>query len=277
MNKVKFSVQILFVLCATQLLIADVPKGFKFKQSNLHIFGIAPPALIYVADSLGRRTGADPSMPLTKYGSQGNKPWNGLTEIPLSQVIQQIGGDESDSSLPSTETNWNINIYDGGKQTYTINFQGVAAGLEEMKLDAISKGNKTITSIIELFVEPNKLRKIYVIFNPSNNSVSVKRVISNDDLLNDVQTACKLNLITSSKICEHLDKMASSIKEALEDKHFEKAEELVKAFLQYLEVGESDDKDDQWAIQEPALTILKEDTKALLADIQKSESENDKK
>ena len=72
-------------LCAGPAL-ADLPAGYQMKSDSLVLVLQAPPALVYITDGQGRKTGADPSKVLNPDGSQDPKVV--LTEIPFSQAAQ---------------------------------------------------------------------------------------------------------------------------------------------------------------------------------------------
>src|SRR5208282_5054159 len=123
------------VLSFFNLVLADVLHGFRYQQSDLSIAAIVPPALIYVENGQGQRVGVDPSSPLNNDGSQGNKVDSGLTEIPLSHVLQlnQSVFDGSNYS-PRPDTDWNMEIYDSSPQTFVIHLKGLVAGNDEISV-----------------------------------------------------------------------------------------------------------------------------------------------
>src|SRR5579859_2551092 len=101
--------------------------GHHWTISSLEFATSAPPILMTVVDSNGRRTGGDPSMPVGIHGQQGAHSNSGFAEIPLSAVDQtNIANDETDEDQPTTL--WEVFILDGGRQTYTVNLFGIVTG-----------------------------------------------------------------------------------------------------------------------------------------------------
>jgi len=268
MNKKLVIFSILMAIGFFGVAQGTLPKGYRFKNSNLNIFATTPPALIYITDNEGNRTGADPSGSMTSYGFQGPKPWSGLSEIPLSQSIQQTNFDESNPNATITSTNWDISIYDGGRQTYTINLLGKSTGTEEIAITGIyPKGSgKGTRAKFNVLVNAGQTRQITVAFDPSQKSIMTTPIVNNGDLLNDIKSACAQNLIEYRE-CDFLQAKAELIQKALDRKEKKEAEKLIKSFL--CNLGElkgdgDDDRDDRDAIKEPALTVLVNDAKALL-------------
>src|SRR5258708_275977 len=71
-NNLKYIIPMFGVAFLTFLnLGADVPLGYIWKNSLLDIHTTTPPALMYVQDSSGRRTGGNPSLPVNSVGRQG--------------------------------------------------------------------------------------------------------------------------------------------------------------------------------------------------------------
>ncbi len=246
-----------------QVVIAQGITTFKFSQTELNIFSGAPPALVYVTDSKGRRTGADPTQSITSNGYQDSPP-TGLMEIPSSMVLQ-------DRLENGSGTGWTVSIGDGGTQTYTINILGMVAGDEEIGVSAVILNNPDLAlkaaKNIFVFVSPSQLRKLTLTFDPIQGTANVTRLVSGGDLLIDVQTACQLNLITSSRVCKQMEGVAEAIQNALSANRKSEANELLKRFLYMLGDSRPDgclDKDDHGSITKTALTILIEDAKALL-------------
>ena len=267
----------LFLMFFIQNINADIPQGYKVQKDFFIISTKTPPALLYIVDAHGNRAGINPSFitNLDQYGIL--KKVNGfLNEIPLSQSEQQNNGDPNNNFSPSPTTPCLITILDGGNQTYTINLVGITEGVQRVTVKDLPLGRPSNPQGTKVYVliGPNIVKQIKVAVNTDTNTTDISRVVGNGDLLNDVKTACQLNQITSGHVCKHLEDIAEAIQGALDHHHYEEAERLIWVFLHSL--GESrtegcKDDDDHAAIQEPALTILKEDAKALLAQVQKDE------
>lgn len=92
--------------------------------------------------------------------------------------------------------------------------------------------------------------------------------------MNDIKAACSLNQITSQRVCKHLEKKAEGIQDALDKHRGEEAEKLARNFLRSLGENMGEGIDEHSFVQEPALTILKSDAEALLAQIKQDEKHN---
>jgi hypothetical protein len=242
---------------------------FQFKQSDLFITSEAPPALVYVSDNQGRITGANPNQPVDSNGYQGDIPSSGLREIPSSLVLQ-------DRIENNSANGWNIDIADGGAQTYTINILGIITGNAQIDVGATLLNNpaqsKNTFKNIHVLINPGQLRKVILAFDPVQGKTNLQPVVANGDLLNDVKAACQLNLITSKRICKYLEKKADAIQSALDEKHNHEAKALIVSFLHNLGELRGDgcnDEDDREPIQKNALKALIEDAKALLVQLDK--------
>jgi hypothetical protein len=252
----------------------SIPAGYIWKISSFDVLASTPPVQIYVEDFQGNITGADPSVGVDQYGIQGSFK-GGIAKIPLSCVSQENNADEN--NVPDDHTGWNITFVDGGKQTYKIHLKGIMSAATTIYLSAIYDrhiGKPSIETQLLLLATPNISKEVDVTFDPIQNTITTKPILTDGDLLTDVKTACQLNLITSSAVCKRLEKKGAAIQDALEDKRQEKAEELINSFLRSLgelKGDDDNDKDDRNAIKEPALTILKEDVKALLASLEKGD------
>jgi len=246
--------------------------NFKPKNYWLGITAEAPPAMMWVADSQGRRAGADPGKSVDQNGIQGDG-LHGLEEIPASVTDQQNIQNDS-TGQPQPRTLWSVSIPDGGPNTYTLNLKGIVSGTCYVGIHVGSNSSKNSNNYFGVFVTPNSVKQLNVSFDTNHLTTTVQRVAENGDLLADVKTACYLNEITSSRVCKRLEKQAKAIQDALDHHHYEEAGRLIWVFLHSL--GDSrpegcKDDDDHSAVQEPALTILKEDAKALLAQVEKEE------
>ena len=270
-----FFIFILILLGVFQNAKAVVPDIHELKNNDFSVYSDAPPVLVYITDSLGNLTGADPSLPINSYGEQGTAV-SGLNEIPNSFVLQQNIGSDNPSNLnqPQPSTLWDIEVYDGGKQTYTINVKGLVTASARIEVDGLIVGNGEARNVFYTLVQPGQLHKINVTFNPAEKKLDVQRIVSGNDLLKDVQNACRMNLITSPLACQFLTKEAELIQDALNQKHYEEARSLIWIFLHSLGYSRPEgcqDPDNQAYVLEPALTVLKEDAEALLDTLPKDD------
>ncbi len=266
-----------FLMNIVSVVQGEIPQGYKVKKDFFTISTNTPPALLYVVDSQGRRTGINPSY-LSKIDQYGIlEDLHGLlSEIPLSNSEQQNNGDPNNNFAPSPTTPCLITILDGGNQTYTINLIGITQGVQDIVVqDApLTPLPKAPQNEFFVLIQPNGVKQINVAVNTDAHTTAITRVVGNSDLLSDVMIACQQNLITSKHVCKYLEKKAEAIQGALEDKNYKRAEELIWDFLHLL--GDSrpagcHDDDYHNVIEEPALTILKEDAKALSAQLEENQ------
>ena len=261
---------ILIFVCLPGLAFAL--NNFKPQTEWISFYGSAPPAFFYVTNNAGQKAGADPALAFTPLGQQGDG-LHGVEEI-TNSVADQENFRNDMTGQPSKHTHWSVRIPDGGNQTYTVNIIGLNAGegTLEIRTDIVKRPKMSRIIDEKFLVDKGSTKKYVVSYNSANSSLSVIAMVSNKDLLNDVKTACQLNEITSEHACKRLEEKAEAIQDALDKHHYEKAEELIWSFLHML--GDSrpegcGDDDDHQAVKEPALTILKEDAKALLKQIEK--------
>jgi hypothetical protein len=244
-------------------------------DTMLSISTSTPPALVWVVDSQGRKTGADPTIPINPNGQQmANYPYGPLDGIPNSESEQQCINDSATGVGQSTTT-WFINVKTTSTQTFTINDMGVSTGVSDLTIFGLFPGFRNKKSI-SLLVNAGSTHQIEVSFNPQQKNLLLTRVVEPGDLLNDVKTSCQLNLITSRHVCKHLEDKAEEIKDALTSNQNKRAEGLIYIFLHYLGDSrpiECSDEDDHDVIQQAALTILVEDAKALLKSIENAEGD----
>lgn len=265
---------LLISIAAAQGRVIDL----SYRKENFSISTRIPPASLYVEDSLGRRTGIDPAYisKIDQYGILVDQK-GFLYDIPSSDIDQQNFASDDAASAPMPFTPTLIDIGDGGNQTYTINLVGITEGVQRITVqDAPAARNapNAPQNIFFILTQPNEVKQVKVTVNANAYTTSITRVVGSSGLLNDVKTACQLNLITSHHVCKRLEEKAEAIQDVLEKHHYEEAEKLVWVFLHSL--GDSrpegcKEEDHHDAVKEPALTILKEDAKALLAQIEQEE------
>lgn len=272
------------VLLSLFLLVASASNGIinKWQNSHLSINAQAPPALVYVTNSNGDRTGANPALPLNANGQQAGSQF-GLNEIPNSLSQQDniaVGSIDAGTLATNAHTMWKLDIFDSGKQTYTINALGVAAGTQLITVIGIIKeGGSSIhhfDTTVQVLVSPGQTRQVSLTFDPVSGTLATQPVIGNGDLLTDIKSACAQALI-EKWACVFLKDKAERIQKALDEKRYGEARDLVQSFLYNLgELGGhgDNDRDCHTAIQEPALAIIKADAKALLTQLDKGEYHN---
>ncbi|HVM33158.1 MAG TPA: hypothetical protein VMU88_08490 [bacterium] len=244
----------------------NIPNNYRWHQSVLSIDTRTPPAQIYIEDSKGRMLGSDPALAPNSIGEQ-NWPYGGLSQIPLSSVEQQDVGDDENGGQPDTTTGWLMSILDGTSQTFVVHLKGVANGATTVFVEALFRKKPGVYSPFPVLMRPNLTKEVEVAFDPVARTIGINRVVNNDDVLKDVESACQLNLIASDRACKHFEEMAEAIQDALEHRRTREAKDLTLNFL--FSLGDSrppkcQEEDDHRFVKEPALTILEEDAKALL-------------
>ena len=276
----KMMLVLILILATSGFVLADVPHGFKWEQTDLVISVSAPPALAFVENSSGQRAGADYSSSTNANGTQGNGLDSGLTEIPKSHVWQQNDSTYDNNDYTNNSyTLWNINIYDSAPQTYTINLEGIASGTVTVNVSGLSraKGTKPVESDLNVLINNGQIRQISLAYNPTSKTLSTTPIVTNDDLLNDIKSACAQNLIAHRE-CDFLEDKAERIQKALDHHRYEEAKDLIKSFLcnlGELKSDKDDDRDCHGFIKELALTILIDDAKALLKTIPRKDRDDD--
>jgi hypothetical protein len=268
---------------------ADLPAGYQMKSDSLILMLEAPPALVYLTDGQGRKTGADPSKALNPDGSQGPKN-SGLSEIPLSQVVQTAMAAQAatpvpnaselsqtptpsatalttPSPAPAASTGWTLSVLDGGSQTYSVYLKGVAFGVAGVKMSGSFKGTLTKASnSFGVLVSPGKTRQVNVIFDTDGKSIGFKPVASARDLADDVQIAAKLKLITSARAVGYLCAQANAAQGGFRNVQGG-ARHHLELFLHA--IGESrppgcTDENDSADVSDPVRKILTDEAQAVL-------------
>lgn len=231
-------------------------------RPSLNVTSDAPPALLVVVDSLGRRAGVDLAKAVTSYGDG-----TAFSEIPESIVDPLSNTRETgpDAGKPDPRTSWLVDLYTVSTQAYKVELHGLQAAATSI----IYKGWKpavngrkrflhTDTLHIACFVRPNTITKFQITFDPGNLTVSVERLLEPQELGQDIETACALNLIQPQGICQSLQAKATEAEESYHRGNNKAAQGELNAFLGELSAQGSKH------IKEPALTILREEAQALL-------------
>lgn len=257
----------ILILVLFQILLTDWAYGYQFKQNDLSVSAEAPPVLIYVENKAGQKTGADPALPMTSEGGEGNSGSTGLDEIPISQAIQ-IRGEGASSTV------WNIDIYDADRQIYTVYLKGLAFGVAEIQADGIVVGGKELRRNIYVLISPGETRKVSLEFypdvNPNISNLSLQSFVSQSDFVEDVRKAIQLHLVTSDHTAQFLLHEAELLKSEMDQNHNAKAASLAMILLHalgYQSFQGCPDKDYHMDVKEPALTILYNDSSILLNDV----------
>jgi len=153
-----------------------------------------------------------------------------IQQIPLAWVEQEnMGVDSGGRNLTDNEfTSWGINIPDGGANTYTLNLVGVSTGATEISISALFKGTPKVPKIWskkEILIASGQTKKIQVLFDPDNRSLTSTSIVNGGDFLKDTQAACGLGAIGPPEACQVLEALASEV-ESAETKGDAKAEKM---------------------------------------------------
>lgn len=244
--------------------------GYHWQISKLSFNSVAPPILITVIDSQGRRTGGDPSMPVGIHGQQGAHSKGPLAEIPFSDSDQENYADDSSSNgdIDQPTTSWGIEILDGGLQTYTVNLFGIILGVSEISISGHSKlVSGRVRNRFDILLAQGQTHQVSVTFDPTALTLTVQRIVHPEDLGTDVNTACQLNLISPQGICQSLKAKADSIVKDAQKNDISSETQHIQVFLKELQVT------DKNHIQEPAFTILQDEAQALLNTLNSNQSQ----
>ncbi len=191
-NKIVFFLISAFIVLSSSSAFAQAPTySYDPKTDNvLDISTGTPPVIVWVVDSNGLRTGANPSVSINKIGEQvPNYPW-GLNEIPNS-VSEQDNEDVPGSDVGQPPTSWTISIKTSSAQSYIINSEGVSQGLGFLDIRGLFPNHRT-REIVYLLTNVGNIRQVKVNFDPGNRTFKVIKIVFPGDLLNDVTIACRL-------------------------------------------------------------------------------------
>ncbi len=199
----------------------------------------APPMLMYVQDSHGRRSGADPTRTMTGEGLGAE-----ITEIPGSQVdADNMATDEPGTpDDPAAHTSWMIQIFDPGVQDFVVHLRGVATGLGSVNFTG-SRNSSTLsggtTEIIgresaDFPMAPGVERRVMVHFDPEAGTVNVRRIAGGADVEGVLRNACALGIIPSSGLCRSLAAKLKQVLKAEAKGQWRTARNALRAFTSEL-------------------------------------------
>jgi hypothetical protein len=213
--------------------------------------------MVFLEDSHGRRTGANPGVPMSEVGLGGT-----LQEIPGSDVEETNAASDDPATLGQADnhTSWHIRANDGGPQSYVVVCQGISLAIGEIRICAgfADAGAASLATDVRVLVSPGAVRRLSVQFGPATRELKVHRIVSIGDLAADVTASCGMKLIEPGGLCQSLKAKADASDAALKRGNKRAATGNLHAFLNELKAQ------DGKHIQEPALTILREEAEALL-------------
>jgi hypothetical protein len=239
-------------------LISGSALGFEPQTAYVSIGFPVPPARVVVRDSQGNRDGVDPLKPVSSVGEGST-----LCEIPNSQIMQgNISSDAPENlGAPQPQSDWSIDIAIETVQTYSVELTGIVDGVESLGFGGVTLlpgGSQVLPDPVEVFVEPGSRRIVSVTYAPYAKTVSVARLVTPADLIADVAIACRLGHVSPAGVCESLSRKAAAAAAARKRGNGKAAAGELKAFLNELKAQGGKH------VQEPALTILREEAEALL-------------
>jgi hypothetical protein len=235
---------------------ANIEPGYRESLLGIHVG--TPPAYIYVVDEQGRRSGAD----LTRETFPAGGDAHAVQDIPHSVAMAPfISGGPREGT--GEVTPWEIRIFDGGAQTYILHVVGIAAGISKPDLILFappwrSGGERDIRRYMAFLVRPGLEREVRVTVDISRDVLETVRVSSTGILEASVAIASQLGLVSSPGICQSLNAKISAAGAALNRGNRVAERGALRAFLNELKAQGGKH------VQEPALTILREEAEALL-------------
>jgi hypothetical protein len=196
----------------THSLSAKAPT-YWWTSTALSIRTSAPPALMYVSDSQGRITGTNTNSPVNQFGQQ--KISARLQNIPHSGAVEtNIADNDTDQPNPNTECD--VNIMDGGVQSYAIHLLGISNDFEQVIID-LNYSSTTVTALTETIFVPTETgvsKTVVLNCDPENRTLGLELQVSPGDFLKDTQAACGLGSISPPEACEALEALATVVEKA---------------------------------------------------------------
>ena len=165
-----------------------------------------------------------------------------------------------------------IDIYDGGRQTYTVNLKGLSLGSARVEARGFLPTGENFENTFSVLVSPGRSRKIDLIFDPGQKTLAARRRVEIKDLIEEVDCARRLDWMTPHA-GDYLGRFARSAEMSDDGSHPQETRQLLQQFLFALGIkieGCCGAEDLTHFVKEPALGILKEDAKSLLADLGKN-------
>lgn len=236
---------VVFCFCPC-FALADGSYALVYHQSDLRLSCETSPALMDVEDSTGRRCNAN------------------LSKIPRSTVVSLKNQDGLDGLR--------IDIRDGGPQTYTVNLKGLSLGSARVEATGLLPTGEHFENTFSVLVSPGRLRKVDLIFDPEQKTLAVRRRVEIKDLAEEVDCARRLDWMTPHA-GDYLGRFVRTAEMSDDGTHPQETRQLIQQFLFALGIkieGCCGAEDLTHFVKEPALGILKEDAKSLLADLEKN-------
>lgn len=262
------------IACLWELTVSLNPSVSLAAVMKDHAIGIGvavPPARILITDSLGRRAGVDPSVTLT---AEGMPPVEVLPGTPPRHrqlgILQEIPNTDVMPENTSTvgvkpRTGWYAEINDGGSQTYLVTLTGMTRGTSRVRIRPHRAGGRDAqlpVYYVSALMDAGLVRQFRVTFDPPRSYVpEIERLVTASGLSEDVETACELNLIGPRGVCKSLQAKAIAVAASVQRGDKESARGQINALLNELKAQGGKH------VKEPATTIIREEAKALLRDL----------
>lgn len=166
----------------------------------------APPARILVTDERGRRIGVHPDFSLSANGTGKS-----INEFERAEVEQMnITSDDPNSTDASVgrSTGWYVKILDQLHHDYTVQLTGIADEWTLLRTSVILYPDPSPMVIpftdTPVLMSPGMVRTFRIGFDHSTRVISIQRQVAPGDLMQSVKAACRMEMISSTGICESL-------------------------------------------------------------------------
>jgi hypothetical protein len=158
---------------------------------------------------------------------------------------------------------WEIRVFDSGVQTYVLHVVGVVPGVSRPRIGLHappwgSGGERHLRRDLALLVGPGVEREVQLSVDILQGRLDAVPLSSTASLGASVRIACQLGLVSPPGICQSLEAKISVAGAALNRGNRAEWQGSLHAFLNELKAQGGKH------VQEPALTILREEAEALL-------------
>lgn len=237
---------------------SSVDEAMDVYSPCINIGWSVPPAYVVIRDSQGRRNGVDITKALNEVGIGAT-----LWEIPNSQVMwDNIGNDDesaTDWGEPQPTSNWSSDLASRVPVTYMLEITGLKDGVERLYLNHTDPAKPLPdATMLELLTYSGSGQRVEVAHDPHQDNLAIRRIVTSASLPGEIGAACRLGLIAPDGVCRSLTAKAEAAAAALRRGRKTAAAGALRAFLNELKAQGGKH------VQEPALTILREEAEALL-------------
>ncbi len=196
------------------------------KSHSLSVLCSAPPAAMFLEDSQGRRSGADPAEAIGTAG-QGKE----INEIPNTIVDLQWVWNEG-TNKPSDTAGWLVIVSDGPGGTYKVHLVPIADGISVVNISAYDTNGKGPSERLLIPMKKGIDRELTIAFEPENDLLlRVDRPSTGDDVVWSVKLMCKLGTIKNEGICQSLLAKANASAASIERGNKQAAQNELRALM----------------------------------------------